>query len=143
MTKLELQQEHDASQETKELYDNIIQQLGKVPNIYQVYGYSAAALKANLELNDTLSKGSLSQKEKEIISLVVSQINGCEYRLAAHTMLGSKGNIAPVYLNELLTSGFTNSTVVEVMGIIALNVFNNFTNNLANTPVDFPIVTDL
>jgi AhpD family alkylhydroperoxidase len=34
------------------------------------------------------AKSPLQAKEKEVINLVVSQVNTCEYRLAAHTFLG-------------------------------------------------------
>lgn len=173
MTKIELLPESQASEGTKELYGVIKSQMGKVPNIYQVYGHSSAALKANLQLTDTLSGGELSKKEIEIVALVVSQGNGCEYCLAAHSMLGgisgmsddeminvrtgthsnvkeqalisftkavyiNKGRIDDVVLSDFFQVGYSNGAAVEVIGLIALNTFNNYTNSLAGTPVDFP-----
>ncbi|WP_182835541.1 carboxymuconolactone decarboxylase family protein [Flagellimonas lutimaris] len=173
MTKIELLPESQASESTQELYGAIKSQMGKVPNVYQVYGHSSAALKANLQLGETLSGGELSKKEIEIVSLVVSQGNGCEYCLAAHSMLGgmngmsddemigvrkgihinekeqalisfakavyeNKGRISQEVLSNFLATGYTNGAAVEVIGQIALNTFNNYTNNLAGTPVDFP-----
>lgn len=173
MTKIELLPENQASESTKELYGAIKSQMGKVPNVYQVYGHSSAALKANLQMSEALSGGELSKKEIEIVSLVVSQGNGCEYFVAAHSMLGgmngmsddemvevrkgihtngkeqalisfakavyeNKGRISEEALSTFLSTGYSNSAVVEVVGQIALNTFNNYLNNLAGTPVDFP-----
>jgi len=64
--------------------------MGKVPNLYATMGYSEHALKAFLDLDDTLNKGIFNPKEREAVSLIVSEINGCAYCLAGHTMAAIK-----------------------------------------------------
>lgn len=173
MSRIKLLPEDQASVETQELYGMLKKQMGKVPNVYQVYGHSPAALKANLQLDDTLSKGILTGKEIEIIALTVSEYNACEYCIAAHTVVGKMqgmseeqtidarkgkyasekeqhlidftkailekhGKISNEDLQTFLNAGYGNAAVVEVIGQIAKNFFNNYTNHIAETPVDFP-----
>ena len=68
-------------------FDLLKSRLGKVPNLYATMGYSEHALKAFLDLDATLSKGIFTAKEREAIALIVSEINGCAYCLAGHTVV--------------------------------------------------------
>ena len=78
----------EAIGQTAELFAAIKKAAGKVPNAYAVIGHnSPIALEAALKMDAALSKSSLSGKEIEIIRLSVSQVAGCDYCLAAHTML--------------------------------------------------------
>jgi uncharacterized peroxidase-related enzyme len=71
-------------------FDLLKSRLGKVPNLYATMGYSEFALKAFLDLDDTLGKGVFTPKEREAVALIVSEINGCAYCLAGHTMAAIK-----------------------------------------------------
>jgi AhpD family alkylhydroperoxidase len=64
-------------------FDKLEKMAGHVPNLYAVFAYSEHALGNYMTLQ--AGRTSLRPKEKEVINLVVSQINGCEYCLAAHT----------------------------------------------------------
>ena len=46
-------------------------------------------------------KSSLRAKEREIINLVVSQVNGCIYCLSAHTVLGKMNGLTDEQLIEI------------------------------------------
>ena len=70
-------------------FDLLKSRMGKVPNLYATMGYSEFALRAFLDLDATLSKGVFNAKEREAISLIVSEINGCAYCLAGHTILAT------------------------------------------------------
>ena len=65
------------------LFDKLEKLAGHVPNLYSVFAYSENALGNYLALQS--GKSSLRGREKEVVNLVVSEINGCEYCLAAHT----------------------------------------------------------
>lgn len=62
--------------------------LGSVPNLFRMVGNSPEALEGYLDLNGALAKGKLDAKTRERIALAVSEINRCNYCLAAHTYLG-------------------------------------------------------
>jgi uncharacterized peroxidase-related enzyme len=68
------------------IFDFYNKRMGKVPNLYATMGYSEHALKAFFDLDETLNKGVFTAKEREAVSLIVSEINGCAYCLAGHTV---------------------------------------------------------
>lgn len=78
------------SETSQVLFDQLQKRLGKVPNLYATMGYSPIALKAFLDFEATLNTGVFTAKEREAIALVVSEVNGCAYCLAAHTMAAVK-----------------------------------------------------
>ena len=78
------------SPESQLLFDVYQKRVGKVPNLYATMGHSQFALKAFMNLEETLNGGAFGPKEREAIALIVSEVNGCAYCLAGHTMLGIK-----------------------------------------------------
>ncbi|HSN28114.1 MAG TPA: carboxymuconolactone decarboxylase family protein [Kofleriaceae bacterium] len=63
--------------------------LGVTPNLFRVAANSPAALDALIGLNGAAARGTLRASAREAISLAVSQANGCDYCLSAHTALGA------------------------------------------------------
>ncbi|QEM03753.1 carboxymuconolactone decarboxylase family protein [Mucilaginibacter rubeus] len=76
----------EVSPESRAMFDQITQKIGKLPNLYAVIGYSPATLKGFLQFDSALSSGVFSSREREAIYLVVSEVNECRYCLAAHTV---------------------------------------------------------
>lgn len=81
------------------IFDQLKGMLGMVPNLYATMAYSDHALGNYLALQN--GKTSLSKKEKEVINLVVSQVNNCRYCLAAHTMLGKINGLTEAQTLEI------------------------------------------
>jgi uncharacterized peroxidase-related enzyme len=81
------------------IFDTLKKKLGKVPNLYASMAYSKNGLGTYLALQGAPS--SLTSKEKEIVNLVTSQVNDCEYCLAAHTTIGKM-------------NGFTDEQILEI-----------------------------
>lgn len=75
------------------IFAQLKQGLGMVPNLYATLAYSEHGLGNYLTLQN--GKSSLSAKEREVINLVVSQVNECAYCLAAHTALGGMVGFTP------------------------------------------------
>lgn len=61
--------------------------LGVVPNLFRLVSNSPAALEGYLGLSGALAKGSIPPTTGERIALAVSEIDGCDYCLSAHTYL--------------------------------------------------------
>jgi uncharacterized peroxidase-related enzyme len=81
----------EATGRTAELFKSVKAAVGKVPNSYiGIGGNSPVALEAVLSLEASLKKSSLSARDIEVVKLVVSQTTGCDYCLAAHTLVGKK-----------------------------------------------------
>jgi uncharacterized peroxidase-related enzyme len=81
------------------IFDKLQSQLGFVPNLYATFAHSDTALGTYLALQG--AKSSLSAKEREVINLVVSQVNECQYCLAAHTALGKMNGFSDVQILEI------------------------------------------
>lgn len=52
----------------------------------------------------------------------------------------SHGKIADSDLAAVRDAGFSEAQVVEIVALVAENVFTNYLNNVAATPIDFPVV---
>lgn len=89
----------EVSENNQGIFDMMTQNFGKVPNLYATFAYNETALADYLTLQNR--KNTLSAKEREIINLVVSQVNDCKYCVPAHTFL-SKMN------------GFTEEQILEI-----------------------------
>lgn len=89
----------EVTPENQVLFDNIKKGIGMVPNLYATMAYSQNGLSTYLALSS--AKSSLSTKEKEVVNLIVSQVNVCDYCLSAHTAI-SKLN------------GFTDEQILEI-----------------------------
>lgn len=87
------------SENNKAIFDTLKGKLGFVPNLFATYAHSETALGDYLALNNR--KTSLSNKEKEIVNLVTSQINECDYCLAAHTAISKM-------------AGFSDNEIIEI-----------------------------
>ena len=68
------------------IFDNLEKVLGFVPNLYATIAWSDNGLARFLAYQN--AKTSLSNKEKEAVNLIVSQVNGCIYCQSAHLVLG-------------------------------------------------------
>lgn len=76
----------EVSPENQALFDNLKKMVGFTPNLYATFAHSPTALGTYLTLQS--AKSSLTPKEREVVNLVVSQVNQCQYCLSAHTAVG-------------------------------------------------------
>ncbi|GAB3906487.1 carboxymuconolactone decarboxylase family protein [Mucilaginibacter boryungensis] len=74
--------------ESKELFNEIQQKLGMVPNMMRTMGNSPAVLNGYLAFNAALGKSSIGIKLGGLIALTVANANGCNYCNAAHSFIG-------------------------------------------------------
>jgi len=83
-------------------FDRLRKAAGKVPNAYALIGgYSPATLGLMLDGDAVLSAGELSKAEIEAIRVAVSSLNGCDYCVAAHSMVGKLAGLSPDALRQL------------------------------------------
>jgi uncharacterized peroxidase-related enzyme len=52
----------------------------------------------------------------------------------------ARGNVSDADLQAVKAAGFTDAQIVEIVAIVAENVFTNFINIVAETDIDFPVV---
>ncbi len=78
---------NDAQSWTKRLYKKVEENLGVVPNMFKCMGNSDVGLDGFLALNAGINSGKLGPKNVKMIILLTSQLNDCEYCVAAHTKM--------------------------------------------------------
>ncbi len=81
------------------IFDTLQKKIGFVPNLYAYFAKNETALGDYLNLQSR--KNTLSAKEREVINLVTSQINGCRYCQSAHTVIGKM-------------NGFTDEQIIDI-----------------------------
>lgn len=81
------------------IFDSLQKALGFVPNLYATIAYSDNGLAKYLAYQN--AKTTLSNKEKEAVNLIVSQVNGCIYCQSAHTIIGKM-------------NGFTDEQLIDI-----------------------------
>jgi uncharacterized peroxidase-related enzyme len=87
---------------TAEVYAQIKKLAGGVPNTFATIGaHGPVALKAVLAADGALAAGTLSRQEQETIKLVVSEVAGCDYCVAAHSLLGKMTGLKPEVLKQI------------------------------------------
>jgi uncharacterized peroxidase-related enzyme len=99
MTTFTVPTRDDVSPVNQALFDALKGQLGFVPNLYATFAYSENALGTYLALQS--AKSSLNAKTREVVNLVVSQVNECAYCLAAHTALGKMNGFSDAQIIEI------------------------------------------
>jgi AhpD family alkylhydroperoxidase len=81
----------EVSANNQEIFDNLKKGLGMVPNLYAVMALSDTALGNYLAFQN--AKTTFTNKEKQAVNLVVSQVNECHYCQSAHTLLGTMNGL--------------------------------------------------
>ncbi len=101
MTTFSIPTRDEVSSANQQHFDALQNGLGMVPNLYAVLAHNETALGDYLVLQNRRS--TLRAKEREVINLVVSQVNSCRYCLAAHTAIGK-------------LVGFTDEQIMAIRG---------------------------
>jgi len=86
MTTFQVPGRGEVSANNQETFDALKKGLGIVPNLYAVMALSDTALGNYLAFQN--AKTTFSNKEKQAVNLIVSQVNECHYCQSAHTVLG-------------------------------------------------------
>lgn len=102
MSRLPVPKIENATGATAEIYAQIKKSIGNVPNTYAAIGaHGPAALKAVLAADAVLESGNLSKRDQETIKVVISGVAGCDYCVAAHSLLGKLAGLKPEELKNI------------------------------------------
>ena len=168
----------EAPEKSKKLLETIKEGFGKIPNVFAVMAHSPETLEACLSYKEILSRGELTPKEQEAVSLAIAQQNECGYCLAAHTtvagmagvsqeeilrnrkgdstdskieallnltknILATNGNPSGGNIDAFISAVYSKAALFELIGFVSLNIFTNYVNHIAKTPIDFQEVQAL
>ena len=85
-----------------QVYAQIKKAIGSVPNTFAaIAAHGPAALKAVLAADTVLASGNLNKRDQETIKLVISGVAGCDYCVAAHSLLGKLAGLKPEELKNI------------------------------------------
>ncbi|CAG9179886.1 carboxymuconolactone decarboxylase family protein [Cupriavidus pinatubonensis] len=106
----------DATGQTAELFGAIRKAIGKVPNAYATIGSNAPAVLANaLQTGQILKNGALSARELEAINLAVSEHTGCDYCVAAHTLMGKLAGYSGQQMRQLREGSYPDDVKIDAL----------------------------
>lgn len=91
--------EQSISDKNKRIFGELRGLFGIVPNIFAAFASSENGLENYF--NYLTQKSSLSDRERETVNLIVSQVNQCPYCLSFHTVIASR-------------IGFTNDEILDI-----------------------------
>lgn len=107
---------NDASDASRAVFDKVKKAVGKVPNAYAVIGaYSPASLEFLLQGDAVLGASHLSRTDIEAIRVAVSTFNGCDYCVAAHSMIGKMVGLTGEEVRRLRTGIETGNAKRDVL----------------------------
>lgn len=123
MTNFNVPKREEVSSNNQQIFDNLKKEVGFVPNLYATIAYSDTALDNYLQFQN--AKTSLFKIEKEVVNLVVSQVNGCRYCQSAHTAIGKQHGFTDEQILELRRGYFSTNkkfdALVKVAKAITVN----------------------
>jgi len=119
-TTLPLKSIDDAEPEAKTLLENAQKKMGFVPNMYHAMANSPGLLNTYIQgYNAFREKSGFNPIEQEVIFLAISQVNGCEYCMAAHSFLAEAASGVP----SDVTAAIRDNKPIPEMQLSALSVF--------------------
>ena len=90
----------------KEVLDRAVKAVGFLPNMYANMVNAPAVLSTYLHGYGLFrSESGLKPAEQEVVFLAVSQVNGCSYCTAAHSMIADKKSGVPAEVLQAIRSG--------------------------------------
>ncbi|WP_426438090.1 carboxymuconolactone decarboxylase family protein [Bradyrhizobium genosp. P] len=85
-----------------QVYAQIKKAIGSVPNTFAaIAAHGPAALKSVLAADAVLAGGSLPKRDQEVIKLVISAADGCDYCVAAHSYLAKLAGVKADVLKQI------------------------------------------
>lgn len=114
---------HCVSTGNQALFDALSSQLGFVPNLYATLAHSENALGTYLALQS--AKSTLRTKAREVVNLVVSQVNECVYCLAAHTALAKMNGFSDDQILEIRAGGLASDAKLDALARLVRSIAIN------------------
>ena len=111
------------SPENQQIFDSLSKAIGKVPNLYATLAHSEHALGTYLALQN--SKTSLKAKEREVINLVVSEVNACQYCLSAHTVFAGMNGFTEAQILEIRSGAAAFDAKLDALAKLTKSIAEN------------------
>lgn len=124
MKRLSVISKEQASEQSRQIFEGIEKAAGMLPNIYAVIGNSANSLGSYLTFSEAQKNGSFNAKEREAVFLAVSEENGCNYCLSAHTAIAKMNGFSEEETLQL-RSGNHSDSKLNILTNLAKSIVAN------------------
>lgn len=133
--KFEVPSKEEVSEGNQQIFEQLESKVGFVPNIYATYALSDNALGRFMQLSGGAT--SLSNKEKEVVFLAVSQKNGCTYCQSAHTAMAQQNGFSDDQIRELRQGKASFDPKLNALASLAAKLASNAGRNAEEQVKDF------
>lgn len=120
MTTLNVPTRDQVSPANQTHFDTLKKGLGMVPNLYATLALSEHALGNYLAFQN--ARSSITGKAREVVNLVVSQVNSCQYCLSAHTVIGGMVGFEPEQILEIRRGGASFDAKLDALAKLVKNI---------------------
>lgn len=91
-----------APEASRPLLEKVQAGYGFLPSVYGIFAESPVATSAYIHITEQLkAHGALTPQDQQIAMLVVSETHGCEYCVAAHSMVAGMAQVPPETVEAL------------------------------------------
>jgi uncharacterized peroxidase-related enzyme len=105
---------------TAALFARIKKAAGRVPNTFAAIGaLQPAALGAILDADAVLAAGSLDKQDVETVKLAVSAATGCDYCVAAHSLLSKLAGLSADAIRKIREGEPTGNAKRDALAVFA------------------------
>jgi uncharacterized peroxidase-related enzyme len=123
----------EVSPTNQAIFDKLQKGIGFVPNLYAYFAKNETALGDYLTFQNR--KSTLTGKEREIVNLVTSQINGCRYCQSAHTMLAKMNGFTDEQVLEIRRGTASFDSKLDALARLTASIVHN-KGRAANTAIE-------
>ncbi len=84
--------------------------------------------------------------DEQVSSIIEGKISDSKLKILSELckeITSTRGNPKQASIDSFYNAGYTKASLVELIGLIALNTFNNYLNHIAGTEIDFPVTKTL
>ena len=128
MTKISRLGRRDVTEGVGAIYDRYARQRGNIPNMFRTVAHRPEIFETMIaHLEAILNTGTLPTSLKELVIVRTSQMNGCEYCLASHSLIARKLGYSDEQLAAL--PEFASSSAFTAAEKAALHLAERLTRN--------------
>ena len=112
--------EDNVSEKNKRIFEELKGMFGKVPNIFVAFGSSENGLENYF--NYLTQRNSLSYREREVVNLIVSQVNQCAYCLSFHSVVAERIGFSDEQILDIRANDVQFDKKLKAIAALAYNI---------------------
>jgi uncharacterized peroxidase-related enzyme len=118
-------EEKSLSNENAERIALLLSQINGCEYCESAHAYSASKILTEEEVKNALDGRSQDQKSQAVLDF-------------ANAVMKKAGKVSDTEFDAAKNAGISDSEIMDIVSVVALNFFTNAVNNVAQTKVDFP-----